>query len=289
MTRWDLLTILVKASLYAATLAASGTVFFLGYSGSLIEDAERRRVRRLAAMLMVLALIASAALIFVTAASMSGDVSGLFDARLDGMAWGGQSQALIVRIAGLLAAATFGVSVRRPGALALTGAAVAATSFAWTGHAHATGAVSTVALMSIHLLGVAFWVGALGPLLMLTDRLDARRIAPAAHRFGTAAVAVVGALAVAGGVVLWRFLGGFAELWGTSYGRTACVKLGLVAVLLGFAALNKLRLTPRLLAGDARAVRNLRLSIEIELLLAGLILVATAALTTLNGAPALDR
>jgi putative copper export protein len=57
---------------------------------------------------------------------------------------------------------------------------------------------------------------------------------------------------------------------------------------LGFAAFNKLRLTPRLLAGDARALRNLKSSIRAELALAAGILWVTACLTTLTGPPALE-
>jgi putative copper export protein len=83
-------------------------------------------------------------------------------------------------------------------------------------------------------------------------------------------------------------LGDVAQLWSSDYGRIALSKLGLVAVLLCFAAFNKLRLTPRLLAGEARAVRTLRSSLEWELLFGVLILAATATLTTIGGPPALD-
>jgi putative copper export protein len=41
-------------------------------------------------------------------------------------------------------------------------------------------------------------------------------------------------------------------------------------------------------AGDTAALHSLRTSIRIELSLGALILVATAALTTLNGPPALE-
>jgi len=66
------------------------------------------------------------------------------------------------------------------------------------------------------------------------------------------------------------------------------VKLILVACLLGLAAFNKLRLTPRLRRGDARAARSLRTSIRLELLLGISILAVTATFTALTGPPALD-
>ncbi len=67
------------------------------------------------------------------------------------------------------------------------------------------------------------------------------------------------------------------------YGRLVSLKLGLVILLLAFAAFNKLRLTPRLLAADESAVRALRRSIKAEMLIAGLILLVTATFTTITG------
>jgi putative copper export protein len=62
-------------------------------------------------------------------------------------------------------------------------------------------------------------------------------------------------------------------------------KLLLVVLLLGAAALNKLRLTPRLVNGDARAIVILRRSIQFEILAAVLILLVTASFTSLLGPP----
>ena len=85
-----------------------------------------------------------------------------------------------------------------------------------------------------------------------------------------------------------RMLGDFTALWGSTYGRYVIYKLAIVACLLCVAAFNKLRLTPRLRAGDTRAVRSLRTSIRLELLLGVLILAVTATLTTVTGPPVLD-
>jgi putative copper export protein len=82
-------------------------------------------------------------------------------------------------------------------------------------------------------------------------------------------------------------LGGVGELWNSAYGRCITLKLGLVVCLLCVAVYNKLRLTPRMLSGDAAAVRILRASIRIEMSLGGLILAVTAILTTSVGPPAL--
>ena len=63
------------------------------------------------------------------------------------------------------------------------------------------------------------------------------------------------------------------------------LKLALVAGLLTLAALNKLRLTPAVAAGDPAAVTRLRWSIAGEATLAAAILIVTATFTTVVGPP----
>jgi putative copper export protein len=140
--------------------------------------------------------------------------------------------------------------------------------------------------MGVHLLAAAFWVGALWPLRLLTDGDGAERVAAAAARFGNAAVAAVCLLVLAGITVLATLLGNVSELWRSGYGRAVCLKLALVACMLALGSVNKLRLTPRLAAGDRSAARALRRSIAAEMVLAAAVFLATAALTTVSGPPA---
>lgn len=286
---WDAAGIALKAIMYAATLGAAGAVFFLRYSADLITSADRLSIRRIVLGLSILSLLAGAAHILVSAASMSGDATGMWDGPLLGMVWqAGAGRSNAIRAAGLLLAALT-ASLDRPAWPALLGAATAATSFAWTGHARALNPDAIpVLLLGIHLLTVAFWLGALMPLLVVARGEDLRRIAAAAARFGAAAVFMVAGLMTAGATLLWMLLGDFAALWTSAYGRYFMLKLAFVGCLLCVAAFNKLRLTPRLRAGDTRAVRSLRTSIRLELLLGILILAVTAAFTTLTGPPALD-
>jgi copper resistance protein D len=281
------MAVMVKAVLYGATLGAAGGVGFLSYSRSLLERADRIAIGRLIMILIAASAVMSAVRILVTAGSMTGDASGLLDPGLVSMVWhGGEGRALLIRVAGLLLAMP---AMVRPGAVAAAvapvGAAAAATSFAWVGHAHGTESDWPILLVGVHLLAAAFWLGAFAPLLMLARRQEPRRFGAAAERFGAAAVGGVAVLVLAGVTLLWVLLGGLSELWNSSYGITACVKLALVACLLACAAFNKLRLTPRVLDGDARAARSLRNSIAIEMAVAALILIVTAALTTLTGPP----
>jgi putative copper resistance protein D len=286
--QWAAALIGVKTLGYAGTLGAAGAVFFLGYAASLIANAELLRIRRLVLAFAALSVAAGAAHIVMTAGSMSGGAAGMWDGSLIRMVWqAGEGRALEIRAFGLSVAA-LAMLMHRPHCWGLLGAAVAATSFAWTGHAQSLSPrVVPVLLLGAHLLGVAFWVGALAPLEMLAREGNAR-IAAVAERFSAVAVFVVAGLIVAAAPLLWLLLGGFAELWRSTYGRTIALKLAFVAALLSLAAFNKLRLTPRVKAGDAEAVRSLRTSIRLEMCLGLMVLAVTATLTTVAGPPALD-
>ncbi len=285
---WDAALIAVKAVGYAGTLGAAGAVFFLRYSGAQLTSSNRVTIRRVMLGLAALSVLAGAAQIVISAGSMSGEPAGMFDRSLVSMVWqAGTGRAYTLRAIGLLLMA-LGVP-DRPSPPALLGAVIAATSFAWIGHAHSLDPdVFAMLLLSIHLLGGAFWLGALAPLGIVARDGDLPRIAAAAARFGAAAVFVVAGLIAAGVTLLWMLLGNFAALWDSTYGRYVTFKLAFVAGLLSLAAFNKLRLTPRLLAGDTRALPSLRASIRFELLLGLVILTVTAALTTLAGPPALE-
>jgi putative copper export protein len=287
--QWAAALIGVKTIGYAGTLGAAGAVFFLGYAGNLIANTELLRIRGLVLACSLLSAAAGAAHVVMTAGSMSGEAAGMWDGSLVRMVWqAGEGRALEIRVIGLSLAA-LAMRLRGPAAWGLLGAALAATSFAWTGHAQSLSPrVLPVLLLGAHLLGVAFWMGALAPLNFVARAGTASRIAAVAERFSAAAVFVVAGLILVAAPLSWFLLGGFAELWRSSYGRCIALKLAFVAGLLSLAAFNKLRLTPRLRAGDADAVRSLRTSIRLEMLLGIMALAVTATLTTVAGPPALD-
>jgi putative copper resistance protein D len=284
---WDVSLIAAKTATYGATLGAAGACWSLLYLRSMLADQQRRKIGRLVTGLSVLALGAGALQILLSAASMGNDAAGAFDGSLLTLVWqAGAGRATLLRVIGLMLAAGF-ASSNRMAWLAVLGGALAVASFAWTGHARALGpGAAAMILHGVHLLAAAFWLGALAPLLIVAA--DGPRLGRAAARFGRLALSMVGALLAAGLVLLGLLLGRLDALWSSDYGRLVIVKLALVAVLLGFAAFNKLRLTPRLAAGDVAAVGQMRRSIVAELILAGLILTVTAAFTTLTGPPALD-
>lgn len=284
---WDVAAVLAKAVTYAATLGAAGAFFFSLYCSALLRDPQRVLLRRLIAGLIGIAAAASVVRILLLAGSMSGDMAGMIDTTFSRMILrAGEGRASGVRIAGL-ALMLFALSrrplFRRP---AIVGALAASTSFAWVGHIHAL-VPNTVPslLLCLHLLCAAFWLGALPPLLIIAKDSHVPQIAAAAARFGKLALRVVALLVAAGTGLLLLLIRSAGQFWASDYGRMMAIKLLAVAALLSLAAWNKLALTPGLLRGDARAAVKFRRSLLAEMSVGGLILLSTAAFTTLTGPP----
>jgi copper transport protein len=183
----------------------------------------------------------------------------------------------------LIAAAAMGISVisrrcvsvnlaRALSALAMTcvGAALASSGHAGT----ASPQWLTRPAIFLHGLGVAYWAGALLPLLALA-RDRAHTLLAVLHRFSSVAVPVVGVLALTGLTLAVIQLESFRALVDTNYGRILSAKVALVAVLLAIAALNRFRLTPALQSGSP-STRPLVRSIAIECILVAAILALVA-------------
>ena len=277
-----LATVAVKAFAYLATLASAGSALAIASLSSLDDDT-RRMVRRLGLAGAILAGMASAALIPLGAAYLAGGSwAGATDPALTGMVLEGPAgSSLSVHLAGLAVIAGFFIVAKAPRFVAVAGAVIVCASFAFRGHVLTEPRVLLGALVTAHLLGVAFWLGALAPMHRMAGRADPVRAGAAAHEFGRRALWVVLTLAMAGGVLLVLLTGNPLDALASPYGRLFAVKLALFVLLLGLAAVNKLRLTPALLAGDAGAAARLRRSIGLEFAAVSAILVTTATLTTI--------
>jgi len=136
-------------------------------------------------------------------------------------------------------------------------------SLAASGHAStASPQWATRPAVFLHGVGVAYWVGALLPLMSLA-RGPVPTLLAALNRFSRAAVPVVGMLVLTGLVLAIIQLESFRALVDTRYGWILSTKSALVAALLGLAALNRFRLTPALQSGS-KNTRPLLRSIAIE-------------------------
>jgi putative copper resistance protein D len=144
-------------------------------------------------------------------------------------------------------------------------AAAMLASLAWAGHGAATpGFRGDLHLAGdvLHLLAAGLWLGTLPPFALLLA--EARRIgdtnwaavaATATRRYSALAVASVTLLLVGGLVNTWFLAGSVPALVGTEYGGLLLAKIGIFIAMLMVAAVNLLRLSPRL-AGAADATGN---------------------------------
>lgn len=290
ISSWDAAAIIAKVLTYAFSLtSAGGALFLLVFSRHLHED-ERLRIVRSTCLLAGFALVLTALRLPILAGSMGGDLASMSDSSLLQFAFqSSEGSAARLRSAGLVLILLLPLLRSRTLGIASIGAGLVAVSFAFTGHSVSLDdAVLPRLLVAGHLLGVSYWLGALYPLRLLTWSSDIPRIAHVMKQFGDIALAAVGGLIAAGALLLWFLLETPLALFENTYGRLVALKLLFVAGLLCLAAVNKLSLTPSLLAGDAAVLRRLRLSIGVEIALAAVILAVTAAFTTIAGPPALE-
>ncbi|MEY3668141.1 MAG: hypothetical protein RL572_1681 [Pseudomonadota bacterium] len=152
-------------------------------------------------------------------------------------------------------------------------------SCAVLGHVASLGRVAQLAIV-LHTVAVSLWVGALFPLYALCRREAPSAVLPVLRAFGTLGWGITGTLLLTGLFLLTRLLEAPDDLLDTAYGRLLSAKLLLVFTLLGLGALNKFHLVPGL---THSAADRLCQSIAAERILALLILLLTAVLTTLTG------
>jgi copper resistance protein D len=295
---------------FAATLLVAGDVFFVVFvAAPAWRDAKdagaavRARLAWIAWFGWGLALASGAVWLVATAAGMSGepltevfsgDVLGtvLTQTRF-GNTW-------LIRfvvaccLAGLFAplfsARPEKSSWLSPAAAIL--AAVLAGSLAWSGHA--AGGLGIEAVLHptadvLHLIAAAAWIGALLPLAVLLamtgpDALSVARTATL--RFSTLGIISVATLLFSGIVNTWYLVGSVDALTGTQYGRLLTIKIALFVVMVGFATVNRLRLTPQLIQDASptaiqSAYRWLRRNTAIETAIGVAIIGIVAVLGTL--------
>jgi putative copper resistance protein D len=171
-------------------------------------------------------------------------------------------------------------------ALLLTGAALAIQG--GIGHAGATVGVNRATLLAseaLHLLAAGAWVGGLVPLFLLVGSLPSPAAAATCDSFTAVGLSAVLTIACTALVQAWQWIGSFAGLVDTEYGRIALAKLGLFTLLLILACVNRFVLTERLRDLTRPLTRRwLRMSVATEAMLGMLVIMVAAFLA--SAAPA---
>lgn len=280
---WGGLAVVLRSAYYAGSLGGAGLAFFALLFGARREVVDGPRLRRWAAGAALLGAVAGLGVL----AAQVGELTG-GETLVDPEAWNvvlasraGASYGL--GGVGLLLVASLALGARWVAPAAAGGLLVCA-SYALLGHTTSLAPRALLAaLLLVHLLVAAYWIGSLPPLAWA-----ARRDGPGAARlvedWARVATAAVPVLVAAGLLLAWWILGGVGELLGSWYGWALLAKVSFVAVLLGFAAWHRFSLTPALASRVPGAGARLARSVAAEAVVALLVLWAAAEMVSTSPA-----
>lgn len=277
----DSVSVLVRSGALVSLFQTVGIALFLAIFGQHVSrsGALIRRLGLLAASGGIILVIAHQALEVARMADDFGEILNVDLLRMAVLSTNGAVHGLqVVGLAALIAGLTH--SGPRARIWALGGSALAILAFALTGHTsvHAHRWLLAPLLIS-HLSIIAFWFGALAPLLIVTDREARPDTAWILMRFSRIATWLVPGILVAGLAMAFALIPN-ASVLRQPYGELLAAKAMGFGLLMGLAALNKWRLVPTLLPDPAASIAALRRSIATEYALIVAVLSLTAVLTT---------
>lgn len=308
----DALSVALRAVSFTLLLNAAGIPIFIAAFGQLMPNS-LTDVQTLGRRLAIAALLFVAAHQALEAARMAGEMAGITDPAMQKMALLSPTGATFAaRILGLILV-SIGLS-RTPAksnaagagatpatgeatvsatphatsatAFALLGTLMVITSFTLMGHTTTTPhRIAAAALITLHLLVVAFWLGSLWPLYLAAKKEASPTAGRLIDRFSATAAWLVPLILLAGiglSALLLPSLATFRQ----PYGQLLLLKLTGFAVLMVMASLNKWRFGPACAAGNTTAFKR---TVLIEYVLIGAVLTATALMTAFyspdSGAP----
>lgn len=271
---WSILLILVKFCLYMSGFLAIGSAIFL-----LLFKTAPAQVKHIISISSVVAIVISVAFLLVQVGYIMDDgLTGMFDAEMLQIFLDEKmGTSLYIRVIGLILL-LLAVHMKRSFKwVMILPIIMVAGSFAGVGHATGDDIIYTGTLLTLHLVAVSFWFGALYPLYIMAEKPDGAEML---ERFGKIASFIVPILLVVGLLFAVNLLGSFAVLFGSSYGVILLIKVAIVGVLLGLATLNKLIFVPQIAATQRQAIVKFKLIVKLEACAFASIFMATALLTT---------
>lgn len=257
--------IVVRAIHFASTAIVLGALIFRAavvepISNSAEDLAVGAQARRIATISLAITVASAVIFLPLQAASMSGQsLSAAMTTEVLSTVMTETQFGWVLTIRLLLAMILFGCLAYDHAAMSrwigLMSALGLVAAIAWTGHAGAgIGAWGNlhVAADVLHLVAAAAWLGGLVSLVLLF--VTVRRggyvgmslAREATGRFSILGMASVGTLISTGAVNAWLLVGSWYGLVTTDYGRLLIFKLGLFALMVSAAAVNRFWLMPRL-------------------------------------------
>jgi putative copper export protein len=272
----------LRALAFAAALQAAGIPIFL-YLFDKDLDRASDRIGALATRTAAIGFLFTLGTAIFEPARLAGEIAGILDASLHTLLlstdWG---TAIALRLLGLGMIAGGGLRPSRFGTLAaLIGTTLVIASFAFMGHtATDDGRWLLSVLLIVHLLLLAFWFGALWPLLISLRQESSSLASLLIEQFSRLAFRLVPIVFVAGLAMAAVLLPDLPSLL-RPYGLLLLLKIGGFSLLMGLAAANKWRFGPGVRRGDHASLQALRVSVLAEWALIVAVIAITATMTGL--------
>ncbi len=271
----DAFAVIARACVYLGLLTAAGSILSALTFGAPLTGNAILRVRLGAGVAMMAVIVG----VLVLLARLGGALDpAIASAVLSGPT--GYAAGLFIGSAVLMTIATILPQGLRA-VVATLGGLTGLMGFAVNGHAAASG-IAPAGLVLVHACLVAWWIGALFLLETACREREDGSLSDLLQRFTRQATLMVLSLYAVGGVLLVVLIEGEAQRLVSSYGLGLLLKLSAVGSVFALVLWNRLRLTPRIAAGDPQAAGALLRNVRIELALIAVVLTATAAWTTLT-------
>lgn len=281
MDLWVLINPILKFILYAAIVGSVGTFLFSLHFTAQLTEQQQSYCYYLSRKSVFIGVITSLLMILSVPGNLGGDLRSLIDPLMLQLAIESNTVTGYLTAAGGFVVMLVAHKLRPKAqkCTLLIGSIAVLFSLTLAGHA-LLGKWLTQSLLVLHLLGIAFWLGALLPFHWICLQTDTTNLRALAHRFGLVALVYVGLIIITGLAYAYILLGELSLIFTTSYGNVLLIKLFLVGALLSLAALNKFRIVPSLEQSPLRGVRQFKTSLQFEIALTLIILIAVSLLTT---------
>jgi putative copper resistance protein D len=264
----DALSLALRAVSFVLLLGAAGTPIFQALFGRLLSDSAAP-ISRSGWWFAVGALVFVIGHQLLEGARMAGEMGGVAAPEM-------QLAALRTSAGWAFALQVVGLVLIAARPAGLTGTALALAAFTLTGHTSTTpNRLAGAALLVLHLLTVAFWLGSLWPLYIAATRETPATAAQLIDAFSRKAVWLVPIILLAGvglAVLLVPDLATFQR----PYGQLLLAKVAGFTILMALAAGNKWRFGPECAQG--RTARFKR-AVVAEYIVICIVLAITATLT----------
>ena len=281
MEIWIVLNPIIKFLLYIAVFGSVGTLVFIFHFYRLLTPLQLGYCSSTSQKFTKVGVLVSFISILSIPGNMSGDLIGIIDINMVNLSIDTLAlKASLLLFIGFILIYFLPINFKKIFFIGNTLAIfIILFSFIVIGHS-TKGGILTQSLVTIHLIGLSYWIGSLLPLKKMCNIADFKELKTITHSFGNYAVFYILALLIAGSIFSFILIGDISNLFNTIYGNVLMIKILFAMLLISLGALNKLFLVPRLDINNATTIIKLKRSINVEMIIVLIIFFLTSLLTT---------